>query len=115
MTSRSEEIVAEVERRMGGVFAPADRAAWIEVLDEIVVRVLEVENRVLRDMLDARGVQPAAISGAVAAEVAGDAGAVRHGMLPGSHERRDGPECRCGAVWLVAEDRCASGHKDAPA
>lgn len=23
----------------------------------------------------------------------------RHGMVPGSHERPVGPECRCGAVW----------------
>jgi hypothetical protein len=29
-----------------------------------------------------------------------------HGMVPGSHERADGPECRCGALWLPSEGRC---------
>jgi hypothetical protein len=35
----------------------------------------------------------------------------KHGMLPGSHERHGGPECRCGAAWLYFEDRCAASAK----
>jgi hypothetical protein len=31
-----------------------------------------------------------------------------HGMLPGSHERPSGPECRCGASWSVWRDCCAT-------
>ena len=29
-----------------------------------------------------------------------------HGMLPGSHERSGGPECRCGAVWFYWDGAC---------
>jgi hypothetical protein len=29
-----------------------------------------------------------------------------HRMLPGSHERGHGPECRCGADWDRWNDRC---------
>ena len=37
---------------------------------------------------------------------------VRHGMIPGSHERMHGPECHCGQPWLWFDDRCSS---EAPA
>lgn len=33
---------------------------------------------------------------------------VSHRMLPGSHERAGGPECRCGAPWDRVNDRCAA-------
>ena len=29
-----------------------------------------------------------------------------HGMLPGSHEERYGPQCRCGAEWDWWNDKC---------
>lgn len=29
-----------------------------------------------------------------------------HGMIPGSHERPGGPECRCGADWDRWNDKC---------
>jgi hypothetical protein len=32
-----------------------------------------------------------------------------HYMLPGSHERANGPECRCGWGWDRFNDRCLSG------
>lgn len=35
-----------------------------------------------------------------------------HGMIPGSHERWSGPQCRCGADWdwWAGEDgRCTTG------
>ena len=32
-----------------------------------------------------------------------------HFMLPGSHERPGGPECRCGSVWDRLNDRCLFG------
>ncbi|MDB4928305.1 MAG: hypothetical protein JWM10_789 [Myxococcaceae bacterium] len=35
-----------------------------------------------------------------------------HGMIPGSHERPDGPECRCGRAWLRWDDRCESTSLD---
>ena len=31
-----------------------------------------------------------------------------HGMIPGSHERPDGPECRCGAAWDRWNARCTA-------
>lgn len=31
-----------------------------------------------------------------------------HGMIPGSHERAGGPECRCGVAWNRWADRCAA-------
>lgn len=31
-----------------------------------------------------------------------------HWMLPGSHERMDGPECRCGAAWSWWDDCCVT-------
>lgn len=31
-----------------------------------------------------------------------------HYMLPGSHERGDGAECRCGWGWDRFNDRCLS-------
>jgi len=31
---------------------------------------------------------------------------VRHRMVPGSHERPRGPECRCGAEWDWWDDHC---------
>lgn len=36
-----------------------------------------------------------------------------HGMLPGSHERPCGPECRCGKPWDRWNDRCSSAVKAA--
>jgi hypothetical protein len=35
-----------------------------------------------------------------------DAPVVGHAMIAGSHERTGGPECRCGAPWSRAADRC---------
>lgn len=34
-----------------------------------------------------------------------------HFMLPGSHERAGGPECRCGASWDRWNDTCTTGIK----
>lgn len=34
-----------------------------------------------------------------------------HFMLPGSHERAGGPECRCGSGWDRWNDMCATGAK----
>lgn len=31
-----------------------------------------------------------------------------HAMLPGSHERRSGPECRCGSGWDKWNEKCRS-------
>lgn len=31
-----------------------------------------------------------------------------HYVIPGSHERRGGPECRCGSPWDWWHDRCFS-------
>ncbi len=33
---------------------------------------------------------------------------LEHGMIPGSHERMSGPECRCGAGWIVFGSRCST-------
>ena len=35
-----------------------------------------------------------------------------HGMLPGSHERRGGPECRCGGVWFYWDGMCLEQLKE---
>lgn len=32
---------------------------------------------------------------------------LQHGMVPGSHERSNGPECRCGGAWNRWDDKCA--------
>lgn len=41
-------------------------------------------------------------------------GVVRHGMVPGSHERMNGPECRCGGwAWDAWNDRCYSDYTPA--
>lgn len=32
----------------------------------------------------------------------------QHRMLPGSHERPTGPECRCGAEWDYWNDMCVT-------
>jgi hypothetical protein len=34
-----------------------------------------------------------------------------HGMLPGTHERPGGAECRCGQEWSYWEDMCLTQHK----
>ena len=31
-----------------------------------------------------------------------------HRMIPGSHERLNGPECRCGSAWDWWNDCCFS-------
>ncbi len=33
-------------------------------------------------------------------------GEAQHGIVPGSHERPEGPECRCGAAWSLFSDHC---------
>lgn len=38
--------------------------------------------------------------------------ATEHRMLPGSHERPRGPECRCGAEWDYWNDECVSEVSD---
>lgn len=37
-----------------------------------------------------------------------DATPVVHGMVPGSHERMGGPECRCGRRWSRWDEECFS-------
>jgi len=37
-----------------------------------------------------------------------DQSSQQHYMLPGSHERAGGPECRCGWGWDRWNDRCLS-------
>lgn len=44
---------------------------------------------------------------------AADADAL-HGMVPGSHERLGGPECRCGATWDRWNDRCTTAAETTP-
>lgn len=39
---------------------------------------------------------------------------VVHRMLPGSHERPGGPECRCGAEWDWWNDRCTTTQNGDP-
>jgi hypothetical protein len=34
--------------------------------------------------------------------------AIEHGMLPGTHERPGGAECRCGMPWDFWNERCLS-------
>jgi hypothetical protein len=41
--------------------------------------------------------------------------ATAHGMIPGSHERLGGAECRCGAEWSVWEEICYVQFKEAEA
>lgn len=36
-----------------------------------------------------------------------------HGMIPGTHERPGGTECRCGQPWSRWDDMCLSQHKAA--
>lgn len=36
----------------------------------------------------------------------------RHGMLPGSHERPGGAECRCGAPWDRRYDTCENKTRE---
>jgi len=38
----------------------------------------------------------------------------QHGMVPGSHERGNGPECRCGAGWDRWNDRCVAESASTP-
>lgn len=35
-----------------------------------------------------------------------------HGMIPGSHERGNGPECRCGAGWDRYYETCANKTRE---
>ena len=35
-----------------------------------------------------------------------------HMMIPGSHERPGGPECRCGADWDYWSDECVGAAKE---
>lgn len=48
------QIVAEVERRVGGRFAPADRAAWTGVLDELIAEVSRAQEPSTRPLTQAQ-------------------------------------------------------------
>lgn len=35
-----------------------------------------------------------------------------HRMIGGSHERRGGPECKCGADWDYWSDKCTAQEEN---
>ncbi|MFT4281196.1 hypothetical protein [Microbacterium sp.] len=75
------------------------------------VRELRVEaERLMGEPAAYRLMRDAAdwIEAALAAAPDHQAEAETHGMLPGSHERGGGAECRCGMPWDYWNSRCLS-------
>jgi hypothetical protein len=91
---------------------------WNVIADALTVYANLIDySDELRDAVHELSARTRAMAEAICAESEDalvDAEGRKHGMIPGSHERAGGPECRCGAAWLYFEDRCAQAAKETP-